>query len=176
MESLVRRQVQFDAIFRSPLDEAGDFFLAGGWAGGRAFGEFDADFEEHGFQACGSDSDEHASRVLAFIAEGVQGADGHVGEVACVGDDSLAIDGESHFAFEDVEGFFFAMVDMRRRTAAGRDDRFPHGVLAGGVNAGGEEAVNVADDRDGFAFAGLAEDVWGWSGHFMGSVSSAARG
>ena len=110
---------------------------------------------------------------MAFVFEGMQRADWHVREGSRLGHDALAIDSEGDFAFENVEGFFFAAMGMGRGAAAGRDDRFPHGVIVVGFCAGGEEAVDVSDDGDGFAFDGWAEGGWGGGGHW--SVIPVAR-
>ena len=42
--------------------------------------------------------------------------------------------------------------------AAGRNDCFKQGVLAAGVLAGGQEAVNVTNDGDGATLAGCSDD------------------
>ena len=80
---------------------------------------------------------------------------------------------EGDLAFEDVEALFLPAVDVRGWPAARRHDGFPQGVLAVGVLAGRQEAVHVADDGDGAAFAGLF-DTNRWllsivSPHFAGN-------
>src|SRR5262249_34060150 len=83
--------------------------------------------------------------------------DRHVGERARCGDDPFAVDREGDLAFEDVEAFLLPAVDVRWRTAARWNERFPQGVLSVRVVARDEEAVHVPDDGDGAAFGGLAQ-------------------
>jgi hypothetical protein len=55
--------------------------------------------------------------------EAVHGAARHVDEVADACRDPLVSEQKAAFALEDVEGLVLVAVDVRRRTAAGRDDR-----------------------------------------------------
>ena len=87
-------------------------------------------------------------------------ADRHVGEHPRRRHDSFIADLDNDLAFENVESFFFPTVDVRGWAAARRHDCFPQGVLAVDVLPGRQEAVHVADDGDGPAFAGLSQ---GWS-------------
>src|SRR5262249_18306804 len=105
------------------------------------------------------DRDQHPRRAAALVLERVWRADRHVGEPAGAQQDALAIDRKRDLAVKDVEPLLLTAVHVRGRTAARRHDRLPQGVLAVRVLAGREEAVHVADDRDG---AAVAEGPQGW--------------
>src|SRR5262249_28418494 len=90
--------------------------------------------------------DQHLRRLAAFVLEGVWRADRHVGEHSRYRHDSLAVDRERDLAFEDVESFLLPAVDVQRRTAALRHDRFPQGVFAVRVLARRQKAIDVTDD------------------------------
>jgi hypothetical protein len=88
----------------------------------------------------------------------MQRADRHVGKHARRRHDPFLADVTRDLAFEDVEPFFFAAVDVWRWSAARRNDGFPNCVLAVRVLAGRQEAVHVADDGDGATFGGFSKN------------------
>jgi hypothetical protein len=64
---------------------------------------------------------------------------------------------QGDFAFEDLKTLFLSAVDVCGRPAARRNESLPQGIPAVGIFAGGQEAVDIADDGDGAAFGGLPD-------------------
>lgn len=82
--------------------------------------------------------------------------DRHVSEHPRCGNDTLLVNHECDFAFENVEAFFFPAMNMRWRSAARRNDGFPHGIFAIGFISGHQEAVHVTDNGNGAAFCWIS--------------------
>lgn len=151
------REVNLDPILGCSLKKVVNIVVArrrclcrSGWQEG-------TDFEEHLFQACWGDGDQHAGRAIAFVLERVQRTDGDIGKLAGGGDDSLSVDGEGDFPFEDEEGFFFATMDVRGRPTSWWYNGVDHGVMALRVASICQNAVDVTDDSDGLGMRGSAK-------------------
>src|SRR5262249_58960007 len=98
-----------------------------------------------------------------------------VGEHAGAGDETLVANEKGDLAFEDIEAFFFPAVDVRGWPAAGRNECVKHGVLAAGVRAGGQEAINVANDGDGAPLAGFGDEKSCRTAHWVFPLVTGAR-
>src|SRR5947209_5121336 len=62
------------------------------------------------------------------------------------------------------------LIDLRGRPTTGRNACFKQGVVAAGVLASGQEAVNVTNDGDGSALAGFIDKKSGRTAHSVCSV------
>lgn len=99
------------------------------------------------------DEDQHPGWSVAFVFEGVRYSARPLNKGSRAGDDAFAVEREGDFAFENEEGFVFAAMDVRWRTAPGQDACFKERVAAAGLVAAGENAVNIADGRESRTFA-----------------------
>ena len=91
----------------------------------------------------------HSSRegVSGGVGERVRRVGGHVDGLPGPGDDGLPPERHPHLPVQDGE-HLLEVVPVRRRPAAGRDVHVDEGVLAGGVLAGHQDRVGVADQPD----------------------------
>jgi len=140
--------------------------------GGGASGDEDADFEEHFFLAGGRAGAEKTGGLVRGVVELVRGVGGDMEGFAGFNGGFLAAEGGFDLAFENGEGLF-EVVTVWGWAATGWDEHVDQAVATGGVFAGEEEGVGVADHgdvREGLVVVGAGEgegagEVVGGDGH-----------
>lgn len=166
-DALLVRYPDVDAVPRCRFEQVLDVGVSWRRCRGCVVGERLSNLEEHFFQSGGRDGDQQPSRPVAFVPEAVQASDGHVQECPFARDDAVLTELKRHLAFKDEERLLLSTVNVRRWTAAGRNDGFEHGVPAVRFVAGGEETVHVANNADATAFARLSDGRRVIHGHLV---------
>src|SRR5262249_11335883 len=147
-------QQNLNAVLGRNRQQLLDLFIRGRGGGGSAWRHRHADIEEHLFQSCRGQPNQHPGGLAALILEGMRRAARHVCEHASLGGQPFASNRKGNLAIEDVETFFFPAVDVQRWPAAWRNEGFKQSVFAAGILAGGQKAVNVTNDGNRAAFGG----------------------